>query len=944
LLAPAIGHALDARLDGARKLLLGGKYAEAAEIYAPLAATDAAAALGLARCQEAQGKTDAADATLKLLAEKRAALQAELAQLAFDRGDLKEAKTRADAAVKLDGEQLPARWILAELARSAGRLDEAERGYRWFIDYYNDHNVKDAESLHCIGLAAAQYARWNRLSDQFHFLVNELYPDALKLDPAYWPAHYEAGMLFLEKHNEADAGKEFKAALELNPQAAEVHAAMAVLALENRKIDAAEASLRRALEINPRLLNAWQVKADLAWVSLEAHQTLNVLREKVLPLNPVDEETLGRIAACYVLMEEVPGDRPAGDPAKRLSQLIGEVAGRNPHAGDFYYTLAAMLENRNKQAEAERFFQEAIRVMPKLIGPQSDLGLIYMRMGREAEAKKLLQDAFDADPFNLRVKNTLDVLDVIDTMKTATSEHFVVKYDATADKWLGRYAVRHLENIYPELCKLFGYEPPNRSLVEIFNVAEGLDGHQWFSARMVGLPFLDTVAASTGRIVAMASPNEAGVARKINWARVLRHEFVHVITLQQTKFNIPTWYTEGLAVWCEGYPRPQAWNELLLDRLSRGKLFNLQTINLGFAQPGSGEQRLLAYCQAELYVEYMLSRGGVESLRKMLAAYADGTTTAQAVSKVFGASQEEFERGYMAFVKRLADGLRGLKRPSRARFLDLLKASSDHPDDAEAAAEVAYDCLRCGSAWDAQQFAERSLKLRPRQPLATYVTARLLIADKKVDESAAISMLEAALDRKSPEPLLLDLLAELKLKAKKYAEATELYLLGERLEPTNTTWTRALAKVYLAAEQKTLLAATLTRLVKADSDDQTARTMLAELALAGQDYEATIRWANQGLEIDVNDGELHRLLAEGLAGRQKYEAAIEEYEIAIELNPLHPQQRFALADACIQAHQTAKARQALLGLLKMAPDYPGAETLLESLKEQKSKEQGTVPP
>ena len=130
-------------------------------------------------------------------------------------------------------------------------------------------------------------------------------------------------------------------------------------------------------------------------------------------------------------------------------------------------------------------------------------------MGREEDAKKLLKDAFDADPFNVRVKNNLEVLDVVGGLKVARGEHFVLKYDGKADKYLGRYAARRLEAVYPELCKRFGYEPPRRTLVEVFNESEGLDGHQWFSARMVGMPDLDTVAASTGSIVAMASPNDA---------------------------------------------------------------------------------------------------------------------------------------------------------------------------------------------------------------------------------------------------------------------------------------------------------------------------------------------------------------------------------------------------------------------------------------------------
>ena len=114
--------------------------------------------------------------------------------------------------------QLLARWIVAELDRTAGRLDEAERGYHWLVDYYNDHDEMPAEQLRWIGLGAAQWARWKRQADQFQFLVHELYPDALKQTPDYWPARYEAGMLFLEKHNRADAAREFQAALEINPQ------------------------------------------------------------------------------------------------------------------------------------------------------------------------------------------------------------------------------------------------------------------------------------------------------------------------------------------------------------------------------------------------------------------------------------------------------------------------------------------------------------------------------------------------------------------------------------------------------------------------------------------------------------------------------------------------------------------------------------------------------
>ena len=144
-------------------------------------------------------------------------------------------------------------------------------------------------ALRWIGLAAAEYARRNRLSDQFDSLVNDLYPNAVKLDADYWPAHFEAGRLFMEKYNRADAAKEFQAALEINPRAAEVHAAMAELAMEDFHLEQAEASLRRAEQINPRLPEVWRIKADVAWLNDDADESLRLLRDKLLPLNPHDE-------------------------------------------------------------------------------------------------------------------------------------------------------------------------------------------------------------------------------------------------------------------------------------------------------------------------------------------------------------------------------------------------------------------------------------------------------------------------------------------------------------------------------------------------------------------------------------------------------------------------------------------------------------------------------
>jgi len=931
MLVLPVGHIARGEEDPLAKagaLLLVGKYISAEGAYTPLANKKApAAVLGLARALCAQGKQDEAVKVLTAAAEDHAPLQAELARLAFERGDYPEAKARCEAAIKLDRNQLLAIWIRAELDRTAGRLDDAQRGYRELIRYYNANDVQDAESLRWIGLGAARYARWNRLSGQFSFLVNDLYPDALKLEPGYWPAHYEAALLFLEKYNKPDAEDELKAALKLNPNAAEVHAAMAVLAVAQRDFEKAEQSIEKAIELNPQLLRAWLGKADLAWANFQVQETLKLLEEKALPLNPASEETLGRVAACYALLD----GRPHAAPNPRLARLIEGVTRRNPRAGTFYFTLAAMLEQRHRHAQAKRFLLRAIEVMPQLVGPRSHLGLLQMRAGDESEARKSLDEAFEVDPFNVRVHNTRRVLEVLDDMEIRQTEHFTIRYAAEHDELLTRYAARHLEEIYPKRCRQFGYQPPGKPLLEVFNRAEGVAGQEWFSARMTGLPYLGAVAASTGYLVAMSSPNDPGSPQRFNWARVLEHELIHVITLQQTRFNIPHWYTEGLAVWCEGSPRPQRWNELLLKRVSAGELFDLQTLNFGFTRAQSSDEWQLAYCQAELYVEYILAEFGSGRLRKLLAAYGDGLTTVEAIPRAMGVSEAKFEQGYREYLRKLTAGMTGLEHPSGADFADLLEAHREQPEDADVAAELAYAYLQRDADKEALELVEKVLKDHTRHQLATYVLARLHLKEEKTKE--AVALLEGCLDRDAPQPNVLNLLAGLKLKAEQYDEAARLYALGERLDSVNLRWTKALARVYLETDNRQKLAEVLKRLARADPDDLPSRNTLAQMALNDRRYALAADWANQALEIDVMDADPHRMLGEALVELRQYAEAVEELEIAVDLEPNNTQQLYTLADAYILAGESTKARGTLKSLLQLEPDFPGARLMLENLEE-----------
>jgi Flp pilus assembly protein TadD len=86
------------------------------------------------------------------------------------------------------------------------------------------------------------------------------------------------------------------------------------------------------------------------------------------------------------------------------------VLAHNPRPAAFYAALAERLADRRKYHSAERAFLLAIAADPKHAAARIGLGMLYMQIGRETEARDLFDAAFAADPFNVRADNMMKVL------------------------------------------------------------------------------------------------------------------------------------------------------------------------------------------------------------------------------------------------------------------------------------------------------------------------------------------------------------------------------------------------------------------------------------------------------------------------------------------------------------------------------------------------------
>jgi protein O-GlcNAc transferase len=157
----------------------------------------------------------------------------------------------------------------------AGRLAEAERGYRALLQHQPEH----ADSLHLLGVIALQTGNLesalalvqravalrpdaapcrNNLGQILERLGREdeaarCYEAAIALDPVYAEPYNNLGLVRARQDRTTDAEALYRRAIDLDPAYAEPHANLGNLRKDRGELDAAIACYRRAIELRPDL-------------------------------------------------------------------------------------------------------------------------------------------------------------------------------------------------------------------------------------------------------------------------------------------------------------------------------------------------------------------------------------------------------------------------------------------------------------------------------------------------------------------------------------------------------------------------------------------------------------------------------------------------------------------------------------------------------------------
>ena len=853
-------------LAAARDRLLHGNYAEAKTAFERLQAdpaTRAAAAVGLADTLRATGDTDPALAALTaaIAAGPTPELHAARADLLYDTGRFADATRDVDAALAGNKDLLSARWTQARILGDTGDLDKADAAVKWVVRHYSarseaDADITDPAELVIVAAAGAENARWHNLSKQFAFILNEVLADALKADPHYWPAEVLAGTMLLEKYNRPDAVDAFDKALAVNPRAADALVGKGLAMLQNYDLTAADKLADAGLKVNPRHPAGLRLKAETDIAADEwADAERRLLAAKAV--NPRDPLTLAKLAAVYTFRR---------DP-DAVTKVVAEAEAFDKKPAAFYAELADTLDGRRRYELAQAYYKKAAELRPTLAAPRTGLGLLRLRLGDEKGGRELLTKAFAADPFNVRVANTLKVLKHLDGYASIVTPHYELKYDPAKDKLVATFMAEYLEETHARLKAEYGYEPPGRVLVELFN------SHDMFSGRTTGLPDLHTVGACTGTVFAMASPAAKGVRKPFNWGRVVRHELTHIFNLAQTDYACPHWLTEGLAVRNERMPRPPSWDAALRDRFDSDTLFTLDTVLFGFVRPKSDAEHGLAYAQSQLYVEYVVQTHGAAAVGKLLDAFRAGHDSGGAIKLACGVEKAAFEAGYKGYVAGVVKTLPQAKdkatKPRTAA--ELMEANRDDPDDADTAAALADVLFKREQVADARKLVDKVLVADAAHPGANLVKSKLL--RRGGDEEAALVVLERLRKAHPDHPKALLELGRIYAGEQDYDKAAEMLEHGRRVAPLDGDWLPMLAAIYKQTENTAALLDVLAEAVRTDPDELDGRVRLAKTLFDAKKYAEAEPIAREAMRIDVNNADAQDLLVDVLKALKKTDEA-----------------------------------------------------------------------
>ncbi|MBL9141174.1 MAG: hypothetical protein JNK53_04850, partial [Phycisphaerae bacterium] len=558
-----------------------------------------------------------------------------------------------------------------------------------------------------------------------------------------------------------------------------------------------------------------------------AHPLAALLEAEIALQSRAPEEA---VVALEALLESYPNHRDAlafqaaadamlfrdEQSAKRIAQLEQLTPG-GPNG---YYQVGRFLGLLRQYDQSAAALGEASRRAPAWSVPVAELGLLEMQSGRDTQALAALTRAVELDPFDERARFSRTLMEMLATWPRLEGEHFIVRYKPGTDEVVASMMPGALDAMHAEVCAWLGHEPSQKTVIEVH------PDHRSFAVRITGMPWIHTIAASTGPVIALEVPREGAPGKhlgRFDWLEVLRHEYVHTVTLDQTRNRIPHWFTEALAVRLETKPRTFETAQMLAAAYTGRTLFGLDEINWAFVRPRKPTDRQQAYAQGRWMVEFIEQQFGKRKLLDLLKSYREGENERDAFQRVLGVTREEFMKQFRVFAGEQLKAWGLLPEPSLSRLVDTLRLERNQPTGPMEVDDATLD------AWLAKY---------PAHPDLLEMWLRRKLKDDAPPDAAALARLQAYATARPMDTWPLRVLAKAALDAGDTAAALGPMRSLSALEDTNPVYALELARMERSQGNARAALDQATRAVRIDPYDVRTRELAAALAVEAGDLDA----------------------------------------------------------------------------------------------------------
>jgi cellulose synthase operon protein C len=480
--------------------------------------------------------------------------------------------------------------------------------------------------------------------------ASDLFEAALKREPGHPGHRTRMGLLYLQRFNADEAEKLFEEATMRRNDYAPAFYGRALLRNQLYSREAIDFA-QKALEYSPKFTEARELLARAMLEDGQEDQSRQ-LCEQALKDDPLALDAMGVLGTIDLLNH-------------RPTEWFNKAKAQNLVYGGAHYLAGQLLVLNRRYSEAIEQFQQGIAVQPNLWAAHEALGINLMRLGKDEDARRHLEVAYNNGHRSNATTNSLRLMDSYSNFVITRGPNYILKLHKKEDALLRPLVEEQVKTALAVFEKKYGFALPAPLQVEVY------PDHEDFAVRTMGMPGLGATGVSFGEIIAMDSPS----ARKpgaYNWASTLWHEISHAFILNRSRFLVPRWFTEGFSVY-EETATYKDWGDRItpdvLKAIRDGKLLPVAEFDRGFIRPSSPGQVGVSYWQAGRAMHWMVERWGMPKMIQMVDLYAQRKATPEIIQGVLGISAEQWdkefrelvEKEYLALAKDMPRWLQGVK-------------------------------------------------------------------------------------------------------------------------------------------------------------------------------------------------------------------------------------------------------------------------------------------